>query len=208
MSIASYSELKTAIASWLNRDDLTAKIPDFIALGEAHLNRKLRIRAMETRVTLDTVGGDEYYALPVNFKAMRRFRLETQPRTDLEFLTPENMDALYAGSQTKKPLAYTVEGDEVRLGPIPDGVYTMNMLYHKKIDALSDSNTTNFFILNAPDLMLWASLVSAAPFLKDDERIATWLGLRDQCLNDMVVEDELDRYGGGAMSGRSEYQGV
>ena len=42
MSITTYSELKTAIANWLNRDDLTAVIPDFVSLVVADLNRKLR----------------------------------------------------------------------------------------------------------------------------------------------------------------------
>ena len=57
MSITTYAELKTAIASWLNRDDLTSVIPDFIALTEAALNRDLRHLQMIDRddATIDTV---------------------------------------------------------------------------------------------------------------------------------------------------------
>ena len=33
MAISTYAELKTAIASWLDREDLTDIIPDFIALS-------------------------------------------------------------------------------------------------------------------------------------------------------------------------------
>ncbi len=42
MAITTYSELKTALGNWLNRDDLTAVIPDFISLAETDINRKLR----------------------------------------------------------------------------------------------------------------------------------------------------------------------
>ena len=42
MAITTYAELKTAIANWLNREDLTSVIPDFISLAEADFNRKLR----------------------------------------------------------------------------------------------------------------------------------------------------------------------
>jgi len=38
MSIATYSELQTAVADWMHRTDLTAKIPDFITLAESRIN--------------------------------------------------------------------------------------------------------------------------------------------------------------------------
>ena len=52
MSITTYSELKTAVANWLNRDDLTSVIPDFIALTEADMDRKIRHWRMEKRATV------------------------------------------------------------------------------------------------------------------------------------------------------------
>ncbi len=50
MAISNYSELKAAIADWLNRSDLTDSIPDFIALAETRHKRDFKIRRMETRV--------------------------------------------------------------------------------------------------------------------------------------------------------------
>ena len=42
MPLSNYTELTASIADTLNRDDLTAVIPDFIKLAEAQLNRDLR----------------------------------------------------------------------------------------------------------------------------------------------------------------------
>ena len=39
MTITTYATLKTAIADFLNRDDLTSVIPTFIALAEADMQR-------------------------------------------------------------------------------------------------------------------------------------------------------------------------
>ena len=64
MAISTYSELQTAVANWLDRDDLTARIPEFIVLAEARYNRELRIRGMETIVDISTVAGTRSYALP------------------------------------------------------------------------------------------------------------------------------------------------
>lgn len=51
MSIATFAELKTAVANWASRDDLTSRIPEFIALAEDRIGLKLRVRALEaTRV--------------------------------------------------------------------------------------------------------------------------------------------------------------
>ena len=45
MALNTYSALKTAIANWLNRSDLTSEISgDFIVLAEKDFNSKLRIR--------------------------------------------------------------------------------------------------------------------------------------------------------------------
>ena len=40
----SYSDLKTQVANYLARQDLTDKIPTFIELAEIRLNRDLRLR--------------------------------------------------------------------------------------------------------------------------------------------------------------------
>ena len=55
MAIGTYAELQTAVANWLDRDDLTDRIPEFIALAEAKMNRNLRISLMENVSTAITM---------------------------------------------------------------------------------------------------------------------------------------------------------
>ena len=64
MAISSYTSLKAAVADWLDRTDLTDSIPDFIGLAEIRHRRDFKIRSLETRVTANTVAGQEYYNLP------------------------------------------------------------------------------------------------------------------------------------------------
>ena len=56
MALTSYSELKSSLADWLNRDDLTSVIPDFISLAEAQIERRLPTQKMVKRAdaTIDT----------------------------------------------------------------------------------------------------------------------------------------------------------
>ncbi len=73
MSITTYSELKTAVANWLNRDDLTAVIPDFISLAEADMDRKVRHWRMEKRATVQL--DDQYSRVPSDWLESIRFYL-------------------------------------------------------------------------------------------------------------------------------------
>jgi len=200
MAITTYSELKTAVANWLNRTDLTNRIPEFISLGESELFRRTKIRTGETRATLDTVSGTKYYALPSGYKSMRHFKLNGDPVRDLDYMTPEQIDIAWPSAFKGKPCNYTVIGDELKLAPTPDAVYEMEMAYWKRIDHLSDSNTTNFFMERAPDILLYGALMQAEGFLQNDQRIPIWRTGLTQGIEDLIREDWNDRFGGSAMT--------
>ena len=205
MALTTYSELKTAIANWLDRSDLDDRIPEFIQLAEARQRRDFKSRRMETRVTANTIADTEYYSLPDNFVAMRNIQLNTDPKTSVEYLTPEQMDRVRAGSNTGKPKAYSIIGNNFQLRPIPDAVYEIEMLYYKYFTALSDSNTTNDMLTYHPDLYLYGALVEAEPYLQNDKRIQTWAGFYDRAKQDLITTNERDRHSGVAPTTRIDY---
>jgi hypothetical protein len=205
MAISNYSELKSAIADWLDRTDLTDSIPNFIALTEARHKRDFKLRRLETRVTANTVADQEYYSLPDNYIAMRNIQLNTDPKTSLEYLTPEQMDRVYAGSIKGKPKAYSIMVNDIQLRPTPDGVYQIELLYYKHVNPLSDSNATNEILDNHPDIYLYGALVEAEPYLQNDKRIQTWSSLYDRAKNDIIDSNERDRHSGVALTTRIDY---
>jgi hypothetical protein len=205
MAISNYSELKSAIADWLDRTDLTDSISDFITLAEARHKRDFKLRRMETRVTANTIADTEYYTLPDQYVAMRNIQLNTDPKTSLEYLTPEQMDRIYAGSMKGKPRAYSIIGDDIQLRPTPDSVYEIEILYFKHFTALSDSAPTNEMLTNHPDIYLYGSLVEAEPYLQNDKRIQTWASFYDRAKKDIIDSNERDRHSGVAPTTRVDY---
>ena len=197
MAIGTFAELKTAAANWLDRSDLTDRIPEFIALAEARFNRILRIRDMETVSTdISTTGGTREYPLPTGFVQMKEFHLTTDPLTPLAYITPEMMTRLWAGSSSGKPEVFTVIADNVRLGPSPDAVYTTSMLYYKTFTALSDDAATNDMLTNNPDVYLYGTLLEAEPFIMNDERVQLWATAFKQAIDDIQNQDNKDRHSG------------
>lgn len=212
MALSTYTELKDAIADWLDRSDLTTRIPDFIALAEARLNRELRIRPMEVRSTLSLVAGQRYFALPGGYLQMRNIQLNTNPITPLEYITPEMLDRLYGSNTTGKPRAYTLIGDEIQLAPIPDTAHTLEVAYYEKFTPLGDGTagtvTTNWLSENAPDVILYGALIEAEPFVKNDERMPLWLNAYKEAIDKIQKADNKDRHSGSQMRIRNVYSGV
>ena len=212
MALGTFTELKDAVADWLDRSDLTARIPDFITLAEARLNRDLRIRPMEVRSSMETTSGQRYFNLPGGYLQMRNMQMNTNPITPLEYITPEMLDRLYGSDTTGKPRAYTLIGDEMQLAPIPDSDYTVEMAFYEKFTPLGDGTsgtvTNNWLTLNAPDVLLYGSLLEAEPFIKNDERIALWLNAYNGAIRKLQDADDRDRHSGSAMRVRNIYSGV
>ena len=190
MALDTFSELKTTIADYLNRDDLTSIIPSFISIAEAKFNRKLRVRQMVKRATatLDTA----FFAFPSDFLQAKEFQLNTNPITYLEFVTEKQGDLMRQDAiiASGKPKYYTIVGTQLEVIATPDSEYTGELTYYGKIPALSDSNTSNWLLAYAPDLYLYGALVEATPYLKDDERLATWSTLYTNSLGDIEVADQ------------------
>ena len=205
MAITTFSELKTAVANWLDRSDLTDRIPEFIALAEARHRRDFKIRRMETRVTANTIADTEFYTLPDNYVAMRNIQLNTSTKTPLEYLTPEQMDRVRGGSTTGKPKAYSIIGNTFQLRPIPDSVYEIEMLYYKYFTGLSDSNTTNDMLTYHPDAYLYAVLLEAEPYLQNDKRVQLWVGAYELAKKGIIDSNERDRNSVVAPTTRIDY---
>ena len=199
MAISNYTELKTAVANWLDRDDLTDRIPEFIALAEARFNRILRLRSMEVKYTADTVAAQRNLALPTSYIQMRNFQVNTSPLTTLSYVTPEIYDRLWGGSTQGTPKFYTILANEVSLGPIPASVQEVEMLFYKKFDNLSVTTTTNTLLTDSPDLYLYGAMMEAEPFIMNDERVALWGTLLAKAIQELQEQDNKDRHSGSAL---------
>lgn len=180
MSFTTYSDLQTSVASWLARSDLASQIPDFIRLFEAKADRTLSVRQMEVRATtsVDTTQvSPEFVSLPTDFQSMRWIRLSgVQGRPRLEYKSPLALDEIrtQSGDIARQPRYFTILAADIELCPTPDSDYTIEMVYRQAIPPLSDGNTSNWLLQNAPDVYLYGALSEASAFIQNDERVPMW----------------------------------
>ena len=176
MALATYSDLQASVATWLDRTDLTATIPDFIAMAEAAINRDLRHWRMVSRSTAAFDG--RYTELPVDWLATIRLTMgnASQGYRALTLMAHDQMerDRASQGDTADVPRCYAHVGDEIEVWPSPNASLTGELTYYAKVPALTVSATTNWLLTNAPDAYLYGSLIASATYLHEDQRLAVW----------------------------------
>ena len=184
MALTTYALLKTTIANYLNRTDLTSYLGDFITLTESRLNRELRVREMvNTDTTTTTVAGTQSYSLPSGFLEASAVIYQSNPYRTLRFMANGDFYRQYNVTQTSGlPTFFTIVGEKILLGVAPDSAETLQIDFYKTLTPLSESNTTNTILTNYPELYLYGALAESSPFLMQDERLNTWAGLYKEAL--------------------------
>jgi hypothetical protein len=196
MAITTYAELQTSIANWLNRDDLTTVIPDFISLTEASINRDLRHYKMINRVdaTLDS----RYVQMPADWIETVRFGITSGTTYRIELISRDDMLEYRQNNNDTSgiPRFYANIGDTIEVFPTPDADYQMQLQYYAKTPALSSSNASNWLLTTAPDIYLYGSLIQAAPYLNDDARTQTWAALYSSAMQSLQKASDDTRFAG------------
>lgn len=200
--ITSYSSLQTSIASFLHRSDMTDIIKELISDAEFRIANELRIRAMEAAFSSAISSG--VVAIPTGFLEWKFLYVDGDSAQKLERRDTEWIYTNYpTRSAEGKPVCFSGEGDNVIFGPYPDSAYTIKGRYYKKLDALSDSNTTNWFITNAPDLLRYGALCEAAPYMMDDPRIVIWERKYEQVKQRIKATERREAVSGSLLTARA-----
>ena len=176
MAITSYSTLKTAIAAWAHRSDLTDVIDDFIDIAESHFNRELRVSQQETSTDLDVSTGS--VDLPADCAAIRNIKLLTSPVMELVYVTPAEMDRL--ADNSTDVLRYTILADKIVLNAASST--NIRVIYYAKLTELSDSNTSNWLLETHAEAYLYGALAEVFKYSMDDEQAAKYAGMFNESI--------------------------
>lgn len=186
MAITTYSELKAAVALWLVRSDLTARIPEFIALAEARLNRVVRKRQAETDQSLTATPSSRTIALPATFaEALQCWIVIDGERRRLVYADPVLADA---SAVAGRPEYWGIDGATLAFERPCDAAYSIVLRQLGKY-ALSDGSPTNTLLTDAPDVYLFATLAEAGPFLRDAELASAYEAKLGRALNELNAKD-------------------
>ena len=188
MALTTYAGLKSAIASFMHRTDLTTQIPDFVALAEADISRDVRVAAMETLATGTLTG--ETLDFPTRFLDARRLTLNGEV---CEYRVPTEYEELKDAGSTAN--VYTVIGQKFYLLQGASGdAYTL--LYRAMFAGLSGDSDTNWLLTTHPNVYLWGALKHANAWTQDDASMARAAAMYQQAVAAANVSDLAAQYAG------------
>ncbi len=190
---STYAELKDQVRNFINKPDIDQTIDTFIDLAEADIARKVRHWKMEKRATVQL--DDQYSRVPTAWLESIRFYLSGCDTFELKQtghadLTNRRMNVK---NTSGRPQYYTMSDGAFEVFPTPDTEYTAELLYYAKNEALSDSNTYNWLLQDAPDVYLYGTLMHTAPFLGDDVRLPIWANLYQSSIDSVNLVSEKSR---------------
>tara|TARA_R110000868_G_C10960758_1_gene768471 strand:+ start:2893 stop:3546 length:654 start_codon:yes stop_codon:yes gene_type:complete len=172
-----------------------AQIPRLINLAERRIARELKIQGFINTVTTNLEPGQSVLAKPDRWRDTVSIAIGTgtgneqrQPvySRGYEYLRSYWPDA----TQTSQPLFYAdYDYSHWLLAPTPDAEYPIEILYYQLPPLLDEEHQTNWLTENAPEILLYGTLLEATPFLKNDERIAVWQNLYDRAAAMLNGED-------------------
>ena len=111
----------------------------------------------------------------------------------------QKVDIHRVGDSTGKPIYYSIMQNNIEFAPVPDGDYTIEIVYYQKVPPLS-ANTTNWLLDAHPDAYLYGTLQHSAPYLQSDERVGIWAGKYMQIIEQITTSDEKAKFSGSTPS--------
>ena len=190
-----YTSLVADVTLYLERSDAQTinQIPSFINLAESIISDELKILGQQETVSATMVQGTPVIAKPTRWRKTTSFNITVAgERKPLLLRKYEYLRNYWPNPTTEgEPAFYAdYDFDNWLIAPTPDAAYTFEVLYYEKIQPLDAANQTNWFTINAPQAMLYGTLLQAMPFLKNDSRVQLWQALYDRAVQTLKLEND------------------
>lgn len=193
MAINTFSTLKSAVGDWLDRTDIDNAIDNMISLMESRLYRSLRVRDMESALSVTISSG--VATLPTDFLALKYAYIDGSPAKPMMVQSADWVLRNHPlRSSTAKPTFVAVDAGTLIFGPFPDSDYTVKGTYYAKPAALSATNESNFLVTDWPDLALYGTLVHSAMFLGQDSRLTVWEAAYQEIFDSVMSAEKAERF--------------
>ena len=173
--VMTYDSLTSMVLQYLERQDTAVvnAIPTFISLAEFEIAQEIKtlgqLQVVEATMTADNaiLQKPARWRKTVSMSVTVAGKKQPVYLRKYEYLKSYWPDA----DQTDVPLYYAdTDWEHWYLAPTPDQDYAFEVLYYERISPLSSTNQTNWLTQNAPNAMLFGTLLQAMQFLKNDQR--------------------------------------
>lgn len=188
-----YDLLVSDIQTYAERSDSTfvAQVPRIIMLAENRIAADCRGLGFLRYAVSQMTAGNPVVRKPVRWRQTASFRFTTGVhilQRSYEWCRTFAPDP----SVLAAPRYYADYGYENwYLAQTPDQGYNFEVAYFERPLPLDSENQTNWTTRYAPQLLLYAALLEAQPFLKNTQQLQTWQQMYEQAKHQLAQESQL-----------------
>lgn len=164
------------------------QLPRLINLAERRCARELKLTGFIRAVSTPLVPGVAVYLKPDRWRDTVSMTVNNRP---LQSRSYEYLRGYWPDEASTSAPEFYADYDYQHwlIAPTPASAQTLEILYYEQPRFLDDEYQDNWLTEYAPDLLLYGTLLEAQPFLKNDQRIATWQAMFDRAAQALSGED-------------------
>jgi hypothetical protein len=184
-----YDNLVADIIKYSERDDtgFVDQIPMLIGLAEQSIAAEIKTLWELNVVTTTLIPTQGTLSKPARWRKTVSMKINGEPVTHRSQDYVAQVQAEYANAQ---PLYYgDYDYDHWALGPKPDAAYPVEIIYYSRIQPLDSSNQENLITREAPQALLFGTLLQTQGFLKSPDKLQLWQSLYDKSMAALKAEN-------------------
>ena len=184
-----YDSLVEDVIRYSERNDagFVAQIPRLIMMTEQGIASQIKT-LMQLNVVNTTLEPDNpVLEKPARWRKTTSMKINGQPvlSRSMDYITQYQSE-----SDPSTPLYYgDYDYDHWALAPIPDQAYPLQIIYYSRIQPLDLTNQENLLTREAPQALLYGTLLQAQGYLKSLDKIPVWKGYYDDAIAALKGED-------------------
>jgi len=188
-----YDNLVQDVINYMERNDaqFVAQIPSLIGLAESAIAAELKTYLQMTVVETTLLENQVILAKPARWRKTISLKTNGKPM----LMRSQDYIAQYQSESDPGVPLYYAEYDynNWAFAPAPDANYPVEIIYYSEIQPLDSSNQQNLFTREAPQAMLFGTLLQAQGYLKALDKLPIWKGYYTDCLAALKKEDNTRR---------------
>lgn len=185
-----YDSLVADVIKYSERNDagFVNQIPSLIMLTEQGIAAKLKTLLQLVVVNTTLLPENPVLQKPVRWRKTVSMKINGAPilNRSMDYITQYQNE-----SDPGQPLYYgDYDYDHWALAPIPDEGYEAEIIYFSRVQPLDTENQENLFTREAPQALLYGTLLQAQGYLKNTEKLAVWKQYYDDAIAAITGEDQ------------------